>query len=177
VRLLNLFLFANKIPVMIRALLTPALSLLFSIGLLAQTSPVKWSFSANDLGNCQVELIFTGAIDDGWFTYSQYLESEDGPVPTSITFQEDGHFKLLGNSVESGDIITVHDKVFDMNLTKFKHQAIITQRVEVLDPSKPITGFLNFMSCNDEICLPPKNADFRFKIPGLSACNPKTSNN
>lgn len=154
---------------MIRILLTSSFYLFFTLGLLAQ-APVKWSFSVKDLGNCQVDLIFTGTIDEGWFTYSQYLESEDGPVPTSITFQEDGQFKLLGKAVESGDIITVHDKVFDMNLTKFKREAIITQRVEVLDPSKPIVGYINFMSCNDEICLPPKNADFRFKIPGLRDC-------
>ena len=147
-----------------------ALALLSAASLSAQ-NPVKWVFTAKDAGNCQVDLIFTGTIDEGWYTYSQFLESEDGPVATSITFSPAPGYKLVGKATESGEIIKVHDKVFDMNLTKFKHKAILTQRVEVSDPSKPITGYITYMSCNDEMCLPPKDADFSFKIPALTNCS------
>ena len=144
------------------------LPLLLSALSTSAQNPVKWSFSAKDAGNCQVDLIFTGAIDDGWFTYSQFLESDEGPVPTTITFSPGPGYKLVGKAKEGGEIITVHDNVFDMKLTKFKHKAILTQRVAVTDPSKPITGYLNFMVCNDEMCLPPKDADFSFKLPALA---------
>ncbi|MBL7782521.1 MAG: thioredoxin family protein [Saprospiraceae bacterium] len=146
------------------------LPLLLSALSTSAQNPVKWSFSAKDAGNCQVDLIFTGAIDDGWFTYSQFLESDEGPVPTTITFSPGPGYKLVGKAKEGGEIITVHDNVFDMKLTKFKHKAILTQRVAVTDPSKPITGYLNFMVCNDEMCLPPKDADFSFKLPALANC-------
>lgn len=154
---------------MLRVFLAPLFALFFAFSLFAQ-NPVKWSFSAKDAGNCQVDLIFTGTIDEGWYTYSQFLESEDGPVATTLTFQEAASYKLVGKAKESGEIIKVHDKVFGMNLTKFKHKAILTQRVEVKDPSKPIVGYLNFMACNDEMCLPPKDVDFSFKIPALTGC-------
>jgi len=146
------------------------LLLLVSAFAVSAQNPVKWSFSARDAGNCQVDLVFTGTIDDGWFTYSQFLESEDGPVATQITFSPGPGYKLVGKAKESGDIIKVHDKVFDMELTKFKHKAVLTQRITVADPSKPITGYLNFMVCNDEMCLPPKDVDFSFKIPALANC-------
>ncbi|MBK6993761.1 MAG: hypothetical protein IPH31_02105 [Lewinellaceae bacterium] len=133
-------------------------------------NPIKWSFTAKDAGNCQVDLIFTGTLNEGWYTYSQFLESEDGPVATSITFQENTGFKLIGKAKESGEIVKVHDAIFNMNLTKFKHKAILTQRVEVKDPSKPIAGYITYMTCNDEMCLPPKDADFSFKIPVLAGC-------
>jgi len=148
---------------------------LFSMPAFAQ-NPIKWSFTAKDAGNCQVDLIFTGVLDEGWYTYSQFLESEDGPVATSITFQENPGFKLVGKAKESGEIIKVHDAIFNMNLTKFKHKAILTQRVEVLDHSKPISGYITYMTCNDEMCLPPKDADFSFKIPVLAGCGTKTTN-
>lgn len=143
--------------------------LLAAFGLSAQ-NPVKWAFTAKDAGNCQVDLIFTGTIDEGWYTYSQFLESEDGPVATSLTFSPAPGYKLVGKAKEGGEIIKVHDKVFDMNLTKFKHKAVLTQRVEVSDPSKPIAGYVTFMTCNDEMCLPPKDVDFSFKIPALANC-------
>ena len=151
--------------------LLPTLLLLLSAFALSAQNPVKWSFSAKDAGNCQVDLVFTATIDEGWYTYSQFLESEDGPVATLITFSPAPGYQLVGKAKEGGEIITVHDPVFDMKLTKFKHKAILTQRISVTDPSKPITGYINYMVCNDEMCLPPKDADFSFKIPALANCN------
>ena len=154
----------------IRNILLLSLSLLSAVGLPAQ-NPVKWAFTAKDAGNCQVDLIFTGTIDEGWYTYSQFLESEDGPVATALRFAPAPGYKLVGKATEGGEIIKVHDKVFDMNLTKFKHKAILTQRLEVSDPSKPLTGYITFMVCNDEMCLPPRDVDFSFKIPALTGCS------
>ncbi len=139
------------------------LALLGSAALFAQ-KPVKWSFSTKDAGNCQVDLIFTATIDDGWYTYSQFLESDEGPIPTSFTYAEGPHYKLVGKAAEGGDKITVYDNVFGMKLTKFKHKAIFTQRVEVKDPSKPIEGYLSFMVCDDNQCLPPNDVDFKFTV-------------
>ncbi len=156
-----------------RHLLLFALSLLVTTSLFAQ-NPVKWAFTAKDAGNCQVDLIFTGTIDDGWCTYSQFLESEDGPIPITLTFQQTPDFQLIGKAKESGGILKVYDKVFDMNLTKFKHNAILTQRVKVSDPAKPIEGYLTFITCNDVTCMPPKDVDFSFKIPTLANCGGAT---
>lgn len=158
-----------------RILLIPTLSILFALSLFAQNA-VKWSFTTKDAGNCQVDLIFTGIINEGWYTYSQFLESEDGPVPTSITFQEGANYTLVDKAKESGEIIKVHDAIFAMNLTKFKHKAILTQRVVVKDPNKPITGYVTYMTCNDEMCLPPRDVDFSFKIPVLAGCSTKAAN-
>jgi thiol:disulfide interchange protein len=136
---------------------------LFAVLLTAQ-NPIKWSYATKDAGNGQFDLIYVGTIDEGWYTYSQFLESDEGPVPTSFTFEEGSHFKLVGKAVESGEIIKVYDKVFGMNLTKFKHKAIFTQRVQVADASKPIKGYHSYMVCNEEMCLPPKDVDFSFKV-------------
>jgi Disulphide bond corrector protein DsbC len=141
---------------------------LFAFPLFSQ-NPVKWSFSTKDAGAGQVDLILTGTIEDGWATYSQFLESEDGPVATSLAFKEGAHYKLVGKAAESGDKTTVHDKVFDMKVTKFKHKAIFTQRIQVSDYGKPVEGYITYMTCNDEMCLPPKDVDFKFtlKVPVL----------
>jgi cytochrome c biogenesis protein CcdA/thiol-disulfide isomerase/thioredoxin len=143
---------------------------LFAVLLTAQ-NPVKWSYATKDAGNGQVDLIFSGSIDEGWYTYSQFLESDEGPVPTSFTFEEGAHFKLVGKATEGGEIIKVYDKVFGMNLTKFKHKAVFTQRVQVNDASKPIKGYHSYMTCNEEMCLPPKDVDFSFKVTASAPAN------
>ncbi len=133
-------------------------------------NPVKWTYTTKDAGNCQVDLIFTGIIDEGWCTYSQFLETDDGPFPTSFSFQEGGHYKLVGKAAESGEKTTAFDNVFGTKLSKFKHKAIFTQRIEVKDPTKLIGGYMTYMVCNEEMCLPPKDVDFTFKMPALTNC-------
>lgn len=138
----------------LHALRVIILSLFASASLLAQ-NPVKWSFTTKDAGNCQVDLILTGTINDGYYTYSQFLESEDGPVATTLTFSPGANYKLIGKAKESGGLIKVEDKVFGMTVSKFKHTAVFTQRIAVSDPKTPVTGYITYMVCNDEMCLPP----------------------
>jgi len=51
-----------------------------------------------------------------------------------------------------------------MQLIKYGDEATFTQKVKV-DPSvKTIKGYLTFMTCNDESCLPPKDIDFEIGL-------------
>ena len=125
-------------------------------------NPVRWSTSSKKISADEYELIFVADIQDGWNTYSQYLESDDGPVRTSFHYDQGAHFKLQGKNIEEGDRKEGHDKMFDMNVIKLLHTATFRQKVKVSDPSKPISGYVEFMCCNDEKCLPP--TEFAFKI-------------
>ena len=58
--------------------------------------PVKWSTKANHLGGDDYELIISATIDDKWAIYSQFLEGDDGPVPTYIEFDKADNFSLSG---------------------------------------------------------------------------------
>jgi len=127
-------------------------------------NPVKWTYEAKSLGNDQYELIYSAKIDDGWSIYSQYLESDDGPVKTSFEYDKGDHFTLEGKNEESGGRKEAYDAVFDMQLIKFKKTGIFTQKVKINDYSKPLTGYLEFMTCDDTKCLPPKTVDFEFKF-------------
>ena len=147
----------------IRISLFAFFSLLLSATSFAQ-NPVKWSFSTKDAGNCQVDLIFTGTIDEGWYTYSQFLESEDGPVKTSFNFDDQNNIQLLGKNVETGDIKKVKDEMFDMNVIKIKNKGVFTQKVKVKDITKLITGTIEYMCCNDMQCLPPKSVPFSISL-------------
>ena len=127
--------------------------------------PVKWSMSQNHLGGDEFELVFTAKIDDGWKVYSQYLESDDGPIKTSFNFDNGNHFELIGKTEESQENRKkVFDEVFKMNLITFKKEGVFTQKVKVLDPTKPITGYLEYMCCDATRCLPPSEEDFSFLL-------------
>lgn len=127
-------------------------------------TPVSWQTSYQQINDTEFDLIFTATIDDGWVIYSQYLEGDDGPIPTAFYFDKGDHFSLVGKNKESGNRKEAYDKVFDMNLVKFSKKAVFTQRVKVKDFGKPIAGYLEFMTCDDERCLPPSEKEFSFAL-------------
>jgi len=128
-------------------------------------TPVKWQMDQKAVGNDEFELIFTAKIDEGWKIYSQYLESLDGPIPTSFNFEEGGHFEKIGKTEESeATKKKAYDSIFEMDLITFSKTATFKQRVKVKDYSKPILGYLEYMTCDATRCLPPSEEDIEFKL-------------
>jgi len=152
------------------------INLLFSTLLIAQIeNPVSWSYESNDLGNGDFDLIFTANIEKGWYIYSQNLE-DGGPVPTTFEFEpRKSRYSLVGNTKEEGDFIEGFDKLFEMQVKKFKGKADFTQRVKLAKKGAKITGYLTFMTCNDEKCLPPEDVDFSYVLKVGKTASSKSS--
>ncbi len=136
-----------------------------SVSLSAQIySPVKWVTTHEQTADGEFDLIFTATIDDGWSIYSQYLESDDGPVRTTFEFEKGVGYNLVGKNIETGDKKEGYDELFDMNVIKFQHKVVFTQKIEITDYSKPIVGYFEFMTCDATKCLPPDMVDFEFTL-------------
>ncbi|MEZ4895278.1 MAG: cytochrome c biogenesis protein CcdA [Saprospiraceae bacterium] len=141
----------------------------------AQPNPVSWQWSAKHVEGNTFELIFTAHIQSGWNTYSIKMEP-GGPVPTSFNFTSGDHY-TLGKMTEEGKIKEGYDKLFDQDVIKIYEKATYVQQVEVNDYSKPIEGYLEFMTCNDVTCLPPKSIEFSFPLQKPSSDNKAESGN
>jgi len=133
--------------------------------LTAQETPVKWSFAAEKVSEQEFDIVITANIDEGWSVYSQYLESDEGPIKTSFEFETSGNLELIGQTAEAGNKKESYDELFGMNLIKYSKKAEFTQRVKVKNSSEPISGFLTYMTCDETSCLPPKDVDFSISLP------------
>ncbi len=129
----------------------------------AQLNVVKWSYEAVKVSEGVYDLNFTAHIQDGWYVYSQYLESDEGPIPTSFHFDENEMVILEGKTEESGHRHEGYDELFMMDIVKFSGEPTFTQRVRV-SGNTTLTGFLEFMTCDNERCLPPSQVPFQFKF-------------
>ncbi len=127
--------------------------------------PVKWSFSYNKISDGVYDLIYTASIEEGWNVYSQFID-EGGPVPTMITYEDLGGATLDGDATEAGHRKEGIDPIFEMQVIKFlsDEDFVITQRIKTSDIEKSISGYLTFMCCNDEKCLPPSDVDFSYNF-------------
>ena len=125
--------------------------------------PVSWTFSMEEIGQDNFNLIFTADIDETWTVYSQYID-EGGPVPTTIWYENENIIEKVGEASESGHKKTGIDPVFEMEVIKFlaDEPFVITQEIKVKDSSQKLKGYLTFMTCDDERCLPPTDIEFTF---------------
>ena len=130
--------------------------------------PVKWQYEVKDLGNSEYELIFRASIDDGWHLYSQFIK-EGGPEPTEFGFDSIAELQLIGAVEERGDLETSYDPNFEMELKMFSHEAEFAQRVKIDGDNVQFNGFLYFMTCDDEQCLPPEYMELEVGLGSSSS--------
>lgn len=129
-------------------------------------APVTWSYSQEQVSAEEWVLTFTADIEEGWTIYTQFIDPDQlGPIPTRFHFDEGAHYELVGQTSEEGEPKkTGYDAYFEMELTKLYNRAVFQQRVRLNDPSRPITGYLEYMSCDKSRCLPPQEEDFSFRL-------------
>ena len=127
-------------------------------------NPVKWTSSSKQIGDDEYELTWTAKIDAGWYIYSQYIGPDDGPSATLITYENPNSIKLIGKNIEGGHLKKKFDEIWGVEISKFNDLATFKQKIKVLDDSKPITGYLNFQTCDNSKCLPPTDYEFSFNL-------------
>lgn len=130
----------------------------------AQLEPVQWSFEVEKLNDKEYDIIFSADIDRGWALYSQFMEAQNGPIPTSFEFYRNNQIELVGDASETGLRQESFDEVFGMNLVKYKSKARFVQRVKVGQGAERITGHLTYMTCDDKSCLPPEDVNFEIAL-------------
>ncbi|MFK7950984.1 MAG: protein-disulfide reductase DsbD family protein [Saprospiraceae bacterium] len=148
-----------------RQIITLLFFTLITLSLFGQTKPTKWTWKAKDLGNGEYQLVYTANIAKGWVTYSMLTNQDLGPQPTEIVLEDLPKGIKVGKVVESSkNRKKTYDKVFDGEVIKFSKQALYTQKVTVTDKydGKPLKGYIYFMTCNDEKCMPPTYIDVEF---------------
>lgn len=139
---------------------------LFSSAKAQILTPVKWTYDAKKISDCEAELIITAKIDKGWHLYSQFI-ADGGPVKTTFTFTKDKKSYEAVGKVKEGKPHEMHDPNFDMDLKYFENSAIFKQKIKI-SSTKPfvVKGNLEFMVCDDHQCLPPEMLDFEIKVDG-----------
>ncbi|MDR0874245.1 MAG: thioredoxin family protein [Prevotellaceae bacterium] len=149
-------------------LLTYALFLTFS-GISAQIiEPIHWTFNQKS----PTELTFHADIDAGWHLYGTEIP-EDGPVATKIVFETLENAELAGSISASKTPIEKYDNNFLMTLSYFENAVDFTQKIKLKDPNNyRISGYVEFMACNDEMCIAPKKEPFEFAQKSEVSKNP-----
>ncbi|MDR3308563.1 MAG: thiol:disulfide interchange protein, partial [Tannerella sp.] len=136
--------------------------------------PVKWTVDFVDSQSFDKEIIFKATIEKGWHLYDMNLP-EGGPVSTSITFDLLKGAELVGVPTTTSTPVKQFDKQFEMELRWFTTSVSFVQKIHVTDVKKfVVDGELEYMACNDETCIPPKQVAFSFDKKNIKNIPEKT---
>lgn len=120
---------------------------------------IQWTYSYNsELKTIEIQAV----IADGWHLYSQHVDNEIGPVPTSFSFENNDKIKLIGKVTEPAPI-QKYDENFEAMLDFFEGKVVFNQRISVKEPTV-LKGVVTYMLCNDTMCLPPVDEEFTIEI-------------
>lgn len=131
-------------------------------------TPVKWEIKLEDSDSSVKTLLFSAKLDKGWHLYDMNLP-EGGPISTSFNYETLKGAKTVGSPVPSKKATTVYDEQFEMNLSWYAHEVSFTQKLEITNPKAfKVEGYVEFMACNDENCLPPDKESFSFNQSNIN---------
>src|SRR5215204_4813025 len=141
-------------------------ALFTTVFLSAQTlNPVSWSFGSKKLNEKEYEIQLTATIQPGWHLYSQVQPDDAIAQPTSFTFNKNPLLDLDGKVKEVGKLEKYKDKTLDVSANQYSNKVVFVQRVKMKGKAKTnVTGKLEFQTCDDEKCLPPKTVNFSISL-------------
>ena len=128
-----------------------------------EESPVSWALSVDALEGNQYRLFLTGTLSGDWTIYGMTVDPEIGPVPTELVITVTKDVQLLGEVTEiSATLKKKYDTTWEAEVSKIDGGTVTYSQVVQLSGAGPIEGYLTYQTCNEEMCLPPRDVPFSF---------------
>jgi len=137
---------------------------LFNFAFAQPKDPVDWTYEAKKKDDKTYDLVITATLPKPWHIYSQNT-GDGGPIATAITFNANPLITKIGKIAETGKLVKTYDQNFKTNVLYYSDKVVFTQTIKLKTAAKTsVTGKVEYMVCNDEMCLPPTKKSFTIKL-------------
>jgi DsbC/DsbD-like thiol-disulfide interchange protein len=136
-----------------------------SLGALGQVkNPVKWTYESKKIDAKTYELVITAMIDPGWHIYTLDHNADIG-VATSFKFNKNPLGELKGSVKTTSKAKKSKDPSTGEMVSFYEGKVVFTQTVNLKSAVKTTyTGAVEFMACDDKMCLPPTEKTFTISL-------------
>lgn len=125
-------------------------------------NPVHFNSQMKTLSPTEAEIVFSAQIDNGWHVYSTDIKG-DGPIVATFKGVKMDGVEAVGQLRPVGNVVRKFDNMFGMEVAYFENKATFVQKVRFTKPQYDIDCYLEYGACNDMMCLPPTQVDFKKK--------------
>lgn len=139
---------------------------LSSFAQMGSAKQVSWTNTTKKIGDKKYEVRITATIAGNYHLYAQ-VAGVEGPVATSFSFVPNPLLTLLGKPLEEGKKISKMEEAWDGKVNFYEKTVTFVQVVTAKTKAKTsLNGKIEFMVCNDELCLPPSEVPIKVAIGG-----------
>jgi hypothetical protein len=127
---------------------------------------VKWDYSTKKIAENTYEVHLTANVNGKFHIYSQNAGAE-GPVPTTFSFTANPLLAIDGKPKEKGTVVRKYEEGFKGTFNYYEQKVEFVQVVKLKANAKTsLNGKVEFMVCNDAMCLPPSEVEFKVPVGG-----------
>lgn len=127
--------------------------------------PVSWVFTAEQLNDTDYKINMTGSLTEGWTIYSKDGDPDIGFIPTTFVFETGNGVALVGEATEkSATLKHKFDKAWNAEVDKIDGGTVTYSQVVRVTGKPTIAGYVEYQTCDDEMCFPPKEVPFALDL-------------
>lgn len=131
----------------------------------AQLNPITWSFTATKVGDKTYEVHMKATIQNTWHLYSQTQPADAIAIPTTFTINANPLFTRDGKIREVGKMELMKDASLGVSANQYSNSVDFVQKIRLKANVKTnFTGTVEYQTCDDKRCLPPKTVSFNVQI-------------
>lgn len=125
----------------------------------AQTvKPIRWTLTLSKENVKQgetIEIVLKADINADWYLYSSDFDPNLGPMVSTVSFENNGSFKLVGPLKPVG-AKEKYDSLWEGKVTYFIKHAEFRQKIKILKTNPVVKGVLMYQVCSDKEgkCIP-----------------------
>jgi len=124
-------------------------------------NPVQWEYSSKKIADKTYEVHLTATMQPNWHLYSQNQPEDAINQPTEILFTKNPLVSFDGKVKEVGKMQLFKDTKLKISANQYANKVDFVQVVKLKANVKTnLVGSVEFQTCDDKKCLPPKKIDF-----------------
>lgn len=128
-------------------------------------NPVSWNYTIKKVADKTYEVRLTANIESGWHLFSQTQPDDAIAIPTDIVFNINPLLTLDGKPKELGKMEKFKDKSLGISANQYSKKVEFVQKIKLRGNVKTnITGTVEYQTCDDTKCLPPKKINFSLQV-------------
>lgn len=124
-------------------------------------NPVQWEYTSKKIADKTYEVHLTATMQPNWHLYSQTQPADAINQPTEISFTKNPLVSFDGKIKEVGKMQLFKDSRLKISANQYANKVDFVQVVKLKANVKTnVVGSVEFQTCDDKKCLPPKKIDF-----------------
>ena len=127
--------------------------------------PSSWTFTSKKIADKTYEIHLTATMQSGWHLFSQVQPEDAVAIPTGFKINSNPLVTLDGKIKEIGKMEKFHDAKLEISANQYANKVDFVQLVKLKNNVKTsITGSVEYQTCDDKKCLPPKTVTFSIPV-------------